>query len=122
MAGYAYRSLAERQRIQAMVEAGKTAKDISAEMGLSLSAVYSELKRGRDGRAILLFRRSVQNRSVLSVPRPLTLAASGRSRPFRGVSSFDRTRCAGLRSNFCAARWRNARFLLPAGKIGRAHV
>lgn len=49
MAGYAYRSLAERQRIQAMVEAGKTAKDISAEMGISLSAVYSELKRGRDG-------------------------------------------------------------------------
>lgn len=49
MAGYAYRTFSERQKIQAMVEAGKTAKDISTEMGISLSAVYCELKRGRDG-------------------------------------------------------------------------
>ena len=42
-------------------------------------------------------------------------AASGRSRPFRCISSFDRTRCAGLRSNFCAARWRDVRFWASGG-------
>ena len=31
-------------------------------------------------------------------------AASGRSRPFRRISFFDRTRCAGLRSNFPFSR------------------
>ena len=31
-------------------------------------------------------------------------AASGRSRPFRRISFFDRTRCAGLRSNFVFSR------------------
>ena len=40
-------------------------------------------------------------RCKLHIPRP---AASGRSRPFRCISSFDRTRCAGLRSNFLFSR------------------
>ena len=44
-----------------------------------------------------------------------TFVASGRSRPFRCISSFDRTRCAGLRSNFCVARRRNVRFWVSGG-------
>lgn len=59
MAGYAYRSFSERQKIQAMVEAGKTAKDISTEMGISLSAVYCELKRGRDGTRYAMLRKRI---------------------------------------------------------------
>ena len=43
------------------------------------------------------------NRQLAALSYPLP-RASGRSRPFRGVSSFDRTRCAGLRSNFSCSR------------------
>ena len=45
MADYAFRSYEERQKIQEMVEAGLSAKDL----GISPSAVYAELRRGRDG-------------------------------------------------------------------------
>ena len=48
-------------------------------------------------------------RHALHIPRH---AASGRSRPFRGVSSFDRTRCAGLRSNFSCSRTAAQRLVL----------
>lgn len=49
MADYAFRSYEERQKIQEMVEAGLSAKDIAASLGISPSAVYAELRRGRDG-------------------------------------------------------------------------
>ena len=47
MADYAFRSYEERQKIQEMVEAGLSAKDIAASLGISPSAVYAELRRGR---------------------------------------------------------------------------
>lgn len=50
MATYAFRTLADRQRIQRMWEKpGCTAKDIATEMGVALSSIYTELKRGQDG-------------------------------------------------------------------------
>ncbi len=49
MADYAFRSYEERQKIQEMVEAGLSAKEIAASLGISPSAVYAELRRGRDG-------------------------------------------------------------------------
>ena len=49
MADYTFRSISERQKIQSMWEAGASAKDIADEMGLSLSSVYTELRRGYDG-------------------------------------------------------------------------
>ena len=49
MADYAFRSVSERQKIQSMWEAGVPAKDIADALGLSLSSVYTEVRRGRDG-------------------------------------------------------------------------
>lgn len=49
MADYAFRSFDERQKIQGMWEAGLSAQDIATEMELSLSSVYTELRRGYDG-------------------------------------------------------------------------
>lgn len=49
MAGYAFRSFEERQKIQSMWENGAPAKDIATVLELSLSTVYTELRRGRDG-------------------------------------------------------------------------
>lgn len=49
MADYAYRSISERVKMQGMWEAGLSAQDIATEMGLSLSSVYTELRRGYDG-------------------------------------------------------------------------
>ena len=49
MADYAFRSFEERQKIQGMWEAGLSAQDIAAEMELSPSSIYTELRRGYDG-------------------------------------------------------------------------
>lgn len=49
MADYAFRSFDERQKIQGMWEASLSAQDIATEMELSLSSVYTELRRGYDG-------------------------------------------------------------------------
>lgn len=50
MADYAFRSYEERQKIQSLWEKDDTtAKDIAEALELSLSAVYTELRRGRDG-------------------------------------------------------------------------
>jgi IS30 family transposase len=49
MADYAFRSFDERQKIQGMWEAGLSAQNIADEMELSLSSVYTELRRGYDG-------------------------------------------------------------------------
>lgn len=49
MADYAFRSYEERPENPEMVEAGLSAKDIAASLGISPSAVYAELRRGRDG-------------------------------------------------------------------------
>ena len=40
---------AERRAAGKIVEAGLSAKDIAASLGISPSAVYAELRRGRDG-------------------------------------------------------------------------
>lgn len=49
MADYAFRSYHERQEIERMVEAGMSVKEIAGSLGISPSAVYAELRRGRDG-------------------------------------------------------------------------
>lgn len=49
MADYAFRSYHERQEIERMVEAGMSVKEIASSLGISLSTVYAELRRGRDG-------------------------------------------------------------------------
>lgn len=49
MADYRFRNISERQGIQRLWESGNTAKEIADSMGLALSSVYTELKRGQDG-------------------------------------------------------------------------
>lgn len=49
MADYAFRCLRERAEIQKMWEAGATPKEIAAAVGKSLTSIYTELERGRDG-------------------------------------------------------------------------
>jgi IS30 family transposase len=49
LADYAFRSYHERQEIERMVEAGMSVKEIAGSLGISLSTVYAELRRGRDG-------------------------------------------------------------------------
>ncbi len=46
---YAFRSFEERQKIQRMVESNMSPKDIADALDLSLSSIYTELRRGRDG-------------------------------------------------------------------------
>ena len=57
MADYAFRSFDERQKIQAMWEAELSAQNIANEMGLSLSSIYTELRRGYDGTRLPNMRR-----------------------------------------------------------------
>lgn len=49
MAGYAFRSFDERRKIQDMWEGGVSAKEIAAELEISMSTFYTELRRGQDG-------------------------------------------------------------------------
>lgn len=49
MATYAYRSISERQEIQSLWESGASVKEIAQDFDLSVSAIYTELKRGYDG-------------------------------------------------------------------------
>lgn len=46
MATYAYRSISERQKIQSLWEGGASVKEIAQDFDLSVSAIYTELKRG----------------------------------------------------------------------------
>ena len=57
MASYAYRSVDERQKIQSMWEHGTPAKDMASTLGVSLSSLYSELRRGFDGTRLPNMRR-----------------------------------------------------------------
>jgi len=45
MAGYAFRSFDERKKW----EAGTPAREIAAKLNISVSAFYTELRRGQDG-------------------------------------------------------------------------
>lgn len=47
---YRYMGYTDRQKIQVMWEAGRTAKEIAEALGMQLATVYRELKRGEDGR------------------------------------------------------------------------
>ncbi len=49
MAGYAFRSFDERKQIEGLWEAGTPAKEIAAKLNISISAFYTELRRGQDG-------------------------------------------------------------------------
>ena len=49
MATYAYRSISERQKIQSLWESGASVKEIAQDFDLSVSAIYTEFKRGYDG-------------------------------------------------------------------------
>lgn len=49
MADYAFRSYEERLKIQNMWENDVPTKDIADALGVSLSSIYTELRRGRDG-------------------------------------------------------------------------
>lgn len=49
MADYAFRTLEDRQKIEKLWGSGKTPKEISAQTGAALHAVYRELARGKDG-------------------------------------------------------------------------
>lgn len=52
MASYAFRSLSDRQAIQALWENGKGAKDIADDLTVPLSTLYTELRRGRTGKRL----------------------------------------------------------------------
>ncbi len=49
MADYAFRTLEDRQKIEKLWEDGRTPKEISETMGVSVHVVYNELTRGQDG-------------------------------------------------------------------------
>jgi IS30 family transposase len=49
VADYAFRTLEDRQKIEKLWEDGRTPKEISAQMGKSLTVIYTELPRGQDG-------------------------------------------------------------------------
>lgn len=49
MADYAFRTIGDRLKIQRMWEQGYSPKEIAGTFGKSLSVVYTELSRGRDG-------------------------------------------------------------------------
>ena len=49
MADYAFRTLEDRRKIEKMWEAGRTPKEISANLEKSLTVIYTELTRGQDG-------------------------------------------------------------------------
>ena len=71
----------------------------------ALRAVVFAKVRARHLGFLLLSRRSVQNPSILPVSACSHVCHKcSRSRPFRCIFSFDRTRCAGLRSNFPVSR------------------
>lgn len=46
---YRYMEYADRQKMQAMWEAGSLPKEIAASLGVHLATVYGELKRGETG-------------------------------------------------------------------------
>jgi len=49
MAGYAFRTFDERKQIENLWEAGTPAKDIADKLNISISAFYTELRRGQNG-------------------------------------------------------------------------
>jgi len=49
MAGYAFRTFDERKQIENLWKAGAPAKEIADKLNISISAFYTELRRGQDG-------------------------------------------------------------------------
>ena len=49
MADYAFRTLQARQNLQTLWEQGKEVKDLAEVIGVPLSTIYKELRRGRSG-------------------------------------------------------------------------
>ena len=48
MADYAFQTLEDRQKIEKLWEDGRTPKEISETMGVSIHVLYNELTRGQD--------------------------------------------------------------------------
>jgi IS30 family transposase len=49
MAGYAFRTISDRQDLQDLWEHGESVKEISEVLAVPLSTVYAELRRGKTG-------------------------------------------------------------------------
>ena len=49
MASYTFKSLEDRRRVENLWEKGRAPKEIAGELGTSVTVIYSELSRGRDG-------------------------------------------------------------------------
>lgn len=49
MAAYAFRSLDERKELEKLWQDGQVPKEIAGSMDKSVSVIYAELARGRDG-------------------------------------------------------------------------
>lgn len=49
MADYAFRTLEDRQRLQALHETGLSPRELSEKTGKTITVIYTELRRGRDG-------------------------------------------------------------------------
>ncbi len=49
MADYAFKTLEDRKEIEALWQDGRTVKEISTSLDKSMTVVYKELSRGRDG-------------------------------------------------------------------------
>ena len=49
MADYAFRTLEQRQKVEALWAAKVPPKQIAERMGVSEMVIYTELRRGRDG-------------------------------------------------------------------------
>lgn len=49
MPGYTFKTLQERQKIQELWERGNTVKDMAAELGVPVSTLYVEMRRGHSG-------------------------------------------------------------------------
>lgn len=52
MADYAFRSMAEREKIEKLWNDGVAPKKIAEQMNVSETVIYAELKRGRDGTSL----------------------------------------------------------------------
>ena len=49
MATYAFKNLGDRQKLQALHEMGLSPREISQKTGKTITVIYTELRRGRDG-------------------------------------------------------------------------
>ena len=77
MATYAYRSISECQKIQSLWESGASVKEIAQDFDLSVSAIYTELKRGYSDTFSMLFGSEIDDWTESDLSAALKRLANG---------------------------------------------